>query len=390
MGARVVDLELSALPGEVPLAPHIDAFALIRVHGRPVGTLRLRQDDQVLPRERVVSAVRADHGIARRAAEAALAERLAPGSSVPPAPTASWTVAVCTRDRPELLRRCLKSIQQLDPAPPQVVVVDNAPSGSATRQVVAAFEGVDYVLEPVPGLNRARRRATDTAAGEVVLFTDDDVVVDPLWARGLLEPFSIPRVGVTTGLTMPLELETDAQEYFEWRGGFGRGFVRREIDFMREAPANAGAYGAGASMAFRRDVIDEIGAFDVDLDCGTRSRTGGDTYALYLALRGGYRLVYNPDALAWHQHRSNMTALKQTLGGYGTGHVTWLLRAAVHHRDLGAAGVLYRSMRWHYLADVVAALKRREGAPPLEMALAELRGALAGPAALLATRALAR
>ena len=66
----------------------------------------------------------------------------------PTPPSSSISVAVCTRDRPEQLRRCLTALtRQLLPA--SIVVVDNAPSSDATRRLVTdEFPSIAYAVEP--------------------------------------------------------------------------------------------------------------------------------------------------------------------------------------------------------------------------------------------------
>src|SRR5690242_8774715 len=74
----------------------------------------------------------------------------------PPAPEPPpVTLAICTRDRPADLDRCLRSVLASDGGWLEVVVVDNRPS-TATRAVVDAHPGVRYVAEPRAGLSAAR------------------------------------------------------------------------------------------------------------------------------------------------------------------------------------------------------------------------------------------
>ena len=47
------------------------------------------------------------------------------------------------------------------------------------------YPQVRYVCEPRPGLNWARNRAIAEARGEIIAYTDDDVVVDRGWVRAL-------------------------------------------------------------------------------------------------------------------------------------------------------------------------------------------------------------
>src|SRR5262249_40184507 len=143
----------------------------------------------------------------------------------------SATVAVCTRGRPDDLEQCLTSLTHLDYPSLRVLVVDNAPDDDAVETLVRTQASpIDYVCEPRPGLDWARNRAIVEATTDVLAFTDDDAIAEPGWLKALVGPMvEDPGVMVTTGLVVPLELETEAQHLFERHGGLGRGFVRRTL-----------------------------------------------------------------------------------------------------------------------------------------------------------------
>ena len=158
-------------------------------------------------------------------------------------PHPSLTIAICTKDRPENLARCLNSLLKLhkpaleDTPCFEILVVDNAPSDERTKELVASHPGVRYVLEPLPGLNFARNRALKEATGELLAFLDDDVVVDRKWLDGLMEAWAEnPDAAAFTGLVLPYELATVAQILFEQRGGFRRGFEK--IRYGQTLPGN--------------------------------------------------------------------------------------------------------------------------------------------------------
>ena len=102
------------------------------------------------------------------------------------------TVAVCTRNRAELLKECLDSVvSQIDSAKNvEVLVVDNG-STDGTAETCKAFEGrgflFKYAFEPQPGLSHARNRAIAEANGEAIAFLDDDAVVCDGWLDVALE-----------------------------------------------------------------------------------------------------------------------------------------------------------------------------------------------------------
>jgi GT2 family glycosyltransferase len=241
------------------------------------------------------------------------------------------TVAVCTRNRTADLALCLDAIMQMSLPAAEVLVVDNAPSSDDTERLVRErYPAVRYVREPRPGLDWARNRAIAEARSEILAFTDDDVIVDPNWVRAISQLFAAaPDVHVVTGLVVPYELESQAQQDFESYGGFGRGLVRAW--HLAGAHHGAGRFGTGANMAFRRALFDAIGGFDPALDVGTAANGGGDLEMYFRVLQQGYLLVYEPRALVRHRHRREPERLRKQMRDWGKGLFVYMRRSAVRH-----------------------------------------------------------
>ncbi|XTR50865.1 glycosyltransferase family A protein [Pseudarthrobacter sp. So.54] len=118
--------------------------------------------------------------------------------------TPSITVIVCTRDRVSQLRGAIGAILGLDYPNFDVIIVDNAASADETRELVRnefPDPRLTLISEPRPGLSRARNAGMYRAGGDIVAFTDDDVVVDRYWLRGIAAGFEqAPDVACVTGL----------------------------------------------------------------------------------------------------------------------------------------------------------------------------------------------
>ncbi len=261
------------------------AWLLVRLFDEPLGLSTMDLPERGLTPDEVSAALSAEYGPRvrdrRRAAGDPQAGPTIPTDGIPPladppflasraavlADAPAITAVVCTRDRPEGLRRTVASLVGQHYPRHRVLVVDNAPSDDATRTVVAGFDGVEYLREPRPGLSHARNTAVAAAPGEVLAFTDDDVVADPSWlaeiARALRDH---PDAAAVSGIIVPGELESDAQVWFEQFGGHskGRGFTAEVF-----SPATAHRqnplyplppFGTGANMAFRPGVIEASAA----------------------------------------------------------------------------------------------------------------------------------
>lgn len=304
------------------------------------------------------------------------AEQTAPGA----------TIAVCTRNRPDDLRRCLAALMNMPDDGQEFLVIDNCPSTDATREIVALHKRIRYVLETRPGLNIARNRALLEASNEVVIFTDDDATPDINWLRKLVRNFNSPLVACVTGLTMPLELESDGQEAFEKYSPFGKNFKRAVYSAAMHNPLSTGEIGAGANMALRRSVQKTVGLFDEALDAGTLTQSGGDHEFFTRILLAGYQIVYEPEALSWHRHRRTMEETEKAIKGYGIGVYAFWTRLLLMEGELTIL-----KFPWYWFKDIqfrnlVKALLGRKGSQPLSLVLAELRGCCIGPFAYLKAR----
>ena len=109
----------------------------------------------------------------------------------------SVCVVICTRDRPNQLRRTLVSLQVQKQSPEEILVVDNAPSDEQTKALVTQeFSGVRYVRESLQGLNFARNRGLAETSQDIVAFIDDDAVAEPDWVEYIQKMFfSVPSSG---------------------------------------------------------------------------------------------------------------------------------------------------------------------------------------------------
>ena len=285
------------------------------------------------------------------------------------------TAVVCTRDRPGLLGRALESLVGQTVPPAEILVVDNAPGSGATLTLVAErFPSVRYLVEPIPGLDFARNRALESAAYEVLAFLDDDAVAAPGWAEALRRVFEDdPGVAVCTGRIEPLGVDTPGQRLFEANGGFSRGAERIRLPddagrplHGRRAPLIAWAIsvGCGCSYAVRRDAARALGGFDEALDLGPALPGGGDHDLLWRALRAGHAVVYEPSALAWHEHRREVAAACDQIVGHQRAVLAFLGKHLVSDSG-GMRPALAGYTGWRLAKPGVRLMRRAIGQDPL-------------------------
>ncbi|MCW2811223.1 MAG: hypothetical protein JWP61_1681 [Friedmanniella sp.] len=294
------------------------------------------------------------------------------------------------------LAACLDELGRVDYPDFEVVLVDNRPVlplDDPLPGLLAGRPGVRAVRESTPGISAARNAGTATATGSVVAFTDDDVRVDRRWLRALGTRFAThSEVVAVGGLILPAELETPAQIYFErFYGGFGgvrsyrpavlstgRGLRGRATVEVRDeggehlssfALYGAGAYAAGANMAFHRSTLLAMGGFDPALGTGTPSRGGEDLAAVMIVLWDGGAVAYEPGAVVFHKHREQYDQLVHQLRGNGLGFTAMLTSLVTHDpRHLVGLGLLLPLAVRRMGAQTLGRLRRRPQPPAPDLA----------------------
>lgn len=386
MPTKVLELNFENISNVITgLEGYPRAMVLVRVGGRPVERVYVPVVEGTIRGDDLRSTIIRNAG--RVFWEFWLRELIACPAEVErgdPLPIA--TVAICTRDRPDDLLRCLEALTRICDAQQEILVIDSCSSTPDTYTVVQKFPAVHYLREEKPGLDRARNRALREARNEIVAFIDDDTVPVAGWLEAIRRNFRHANTLCVTGLTMPLELETRAQEAFENYTPFGRGFARKTFKWDNLNILSTGVVGAGANMALRRSVLELVGPFDIALDGGTPTLSGGDSEMFGRILAAGYWIVYEPAALIWHRHRRSWKELRKTMYGYGAGWYAWWTRMLLFEGELSVAPLAWYWFVVGQLPVVVRSLFRRENAPSLDLVLLEILGCILGPWLYLRSR----
>jgi cellulose synthase/poly-beta-1,6-N-acetylglucosamine synthase-like glycosyltransferase len=392
MPTVVLDIDFQNIPSIInDLENYEKAFVLLRVGNQPVAQIRVPVRRGRLYRAELLDLLKETGGW--RPWEQVLHQYLGWESVEKPSKMPKATVAVTTRDRPEDLKRCLDALSKLPDDGQEYLVIDNCPATDATKQLVDSYRGLfRYVREDRVGASAARNRALREAKHEIVAFSDevafsdDDAMPDRGWLRSLIRNFCDPLVLCVTGLTMPLELETKAQEWFELYSPHGRGFSRIVFDGSLFDALNVAPVGVSANIALRRTVVEHVGFFDEALGPGTPAKCGEDYELFSQILRAGYRIVYDPAALSWHRHRRTWRNFRKTIYGYGVGVYAFWTRSLLVDKEWHTLQHAWWWFRHKQLPNLVRSLLRRPDRVPLVLLLAELWGCIIGPGAYFVSR----
>lgn len=129
------------------------------------------------------------------------------------------SVIIVTKSHVGQLMRCLLSLAQLNRTPDEVIVVDND-SMDSTKETVLQFKGpfdLRYVCYSGFGIGKVRNAGIREANGDILVFVDDDAVVDQDWLANLEKEFiKNPYLGICGGSirNMPMDRDDLVYRYF--------------------------------------------------------------------------------------------------------------------------------------------------------------------------------
>ncbi len=295
------------------------AQLLVTVDGVPAGQVTVALAGGTATVEDIRSAIRDQLGSDVPAAAAPLATVTRP-----------ITVVVATRNRPDSLARCVRSVLRSAHPAVTVLVVDNDPSDDRSAAVVRdlADVRVTYIREDRRGTSNGRNRGLDEAllaGADLVAFTDDDVEVDPGWAGQMAAALAEPGVACVCGPVFGARLDTSAQVTADRALGWRKGYARRRFSLAQPPPDSAvfpfspGMFGVGANTAVNAAVARELGGFDPALGPGTATHGGEDCEFMIRLVLAGHTLAYEPSAYVWHHHRPTIDELAVQMAGYALG-----------------------------------------------------------------------
>jgi len=227
--------------------------------------------------------------------------------------------------------------------PLEVVVVDQSTDDS-TAGVVAEFLSADVPVRHQHlgsvGHTRARNTGIKISMGEIIAFTDDDCLVDPDWLGNIGEDLSDPNITCVCGRTKPATHDDRPKQALISTLNSDR---RRIIKGKR----NPVCIGRGNNMAFRRDELLRLGAFNELMGVGTHVYAGDDIDLFYRVLSAGGWIAYNPEAVVYHAQPDDWQSVIMKKRGYAIS-VAAVLGSRARYGDVHASLLMAGKLAYEF------------------------------------------
>jgi glycosyltransferase involved in cell wall biosynthesis len=250
------------------------------------------------------------------------------------------SLIICTKNRIGFLRETLSHLlpsvhhkQRLF----EILIVDNGYSDGTSEMVstlCTQWSKVRYVFCSESGLSRARNKAISLAEGGILVWTDDDIIIDTDWMENLIHPIDTGEAECVVG-----RVEIAPHLHREWMKPFHRLWLAENINPLEPQLI-------GANMAIRKSCFEGGMAFDPQTGPGALGYM--DDTLLGMRLRkSGMRIVYKDEARVVHhfsEERLRRVFWIRTAkaAGRSTAYVA-------HHWEHGEIILLWPRLFWQWL-----------------------------------------
>jgi glycosyltransferase involved in cell wall biosynthesis len=240
----------------------------------------------------------------------------------------------------------------------EILVVDESVDSRIRNEIrkMCSDNGMQYVREPSLGISKARNRGIQESSGSIILFVDDDVIVERTTIKALTENYRAKDIVSCSGRVLSLRADYNST-LFEKYGSFDRGPDRFEVTskdmrtirlFVASLTRLMGRYSrsrnpppysfGGALYSFRRTVFAEVGDFHALLiQCPLHREVASELDMYYKILREGHKIVYEPRAIAYHDHRKTF---KEIIGVSYSNGCAYAALSMTHFADGPYVGML--------------------------------------------------
>ena len=207
----------------------------------------------------------------------------------------SFSVLICTYNRPQLLAQCLAALVERTTEKPDQIVVVNGGDERADQLVQRTAEQspvhFDLVKTQNKNLAASRNVGLPHCTGDIVAMTDDDAEVFPEWVTQMKRVHAEhPEAGAAGGPVIGAASDSLISR------------IADQVTFNSPATARTVLPLRRVVVSYKRCVIEQVGMQD------ERLFRGEDVDYNWRAKQLGYEIYYDPAVGVLHHHRPDSCA----------------------------------------------------------------------------------
>ncbi len=218
------------------------------------------------------------------------------------------SVIICTYNRDKYIYGVLQSIALNDyPKSKYEIVLVNNNSTDNTEAEVARFTS-DYpdvqlrtFVETNQGLSYARNRGIKESEGNILIYVDDDATVNKEYLSGYAAFFEAnPDISAAGGPIIP---DYEEGEEPDWMTYFIKRLLTAYLYFGdKERDFPGGNYPGGGNAAYRKEVFEKVGLYNVELGRSGGNLGGGEEKDIFnKMIAAGMKFKYIPQSILYHK-----------------------------------------------------------------------------------------
>lgn len=202
------------------------------------------------------------------------------------------------------IEKCIRSLLDLDYPKGKMEIIFVDSSADSTSKILSKYNSVNMKVlhQRRQGISSARNLGVINSTGEIIAFIDSDCFATRDWLRNLVGGFVGREIGGIGGRLSNDNPETELEKY-----------MAKLTDNWQSHLKDSRPYLLTANAAYSRKAIETVGLFDKDLV------TGEDADISWRVRNAGFKIIYEPSAIAYYKCRSTLYGMVIQQFYYGKG-----------------------------------------------------------------------
>lgn len=229
------------------------------------------------------------------------------------------SVIICTRNRPDYLKKCIASILKQSVKPKEIIVVDDASDEriDSIQMLNAIFSSVRNKVSNLPsgnieikyirnkrrqGVVRSRNIGIAAARSDVVAFIDDDGYAHKDWIKDLLKCYQAKGVVGVGGPVIEVGRDVETKPHFKRlsyitsHGDIKHNYRVKRFKDIKNLRSGAVKFLMGGNMSFRRGVLLKLHGFNAQYK-GNYYREETD---MCMRVSKIGKIIFEPSVVTYH------------------------------------------------------------------------------------------